>query len=324
MNKNILLLSAGRRVKLFHFFEQELKSVFPDAMVIPADAMPEYSAVCNIAGQSVVVPYTTDAAFYEQLPTICVEKNIGLIIPTTDFDTNALITLAEQNLLPEHTEALVSSKDFILKCQDKVLTCTIFETCGVEFLMPLYYENFEYPLFMKSRYGFNSEDCRVINDEMDLPRTVLDSSDYDDYIFQYYLSPDDFNEYTIDCYFNKNSELLCAVPRQRLVVRGGEVLKSITVKNEIYTWVWQYFNLLPGAKGPVTIQCFINLKTKDIVAGEINPRLGGGYTLSHAAGANYLRCIIEEYLLAKSVLPITNWKENLLMLRYDEEILIQK
>jgi carbamoyl-phosphate synthase large subunit len=324
LNKNILLLSAGRKVKLFRHLENELQAVFPDALVIAADAVPEHSAVCHITKNKLKVPYTTDMTFYEKLPLLCRENKIGLIIPTTDFDTNALITLADQNMLPEDTEALVSTKDFILKCQDKVLTCTIFESCGVEFLMPLHSDYFEYPLFMKPRYGFKSEDCRVINDEMDLPRTVLDTSDYSDYIFQYYLSPDDFEEYSIDCYYNKNGELLCSVPRLRMTVRGGEVSKCVTIKNEIYTWVWQYFNSLPGAKGPINLQCFLNLKTKDIVAGEINPRFASGYTLSHQAGANYARYIVEEYLLSKTVLPITNWKENLLMLRYDEEILIQR
>ncbi len=324
LNKNILLLSAGRRVKLFRYLEQELHTVFPDVIVLAADAVPGLSPVCNISANSVAVPYTTDAAFYETLPGLCSKNNIGLIIPTTDFDTNALITLSDQDLLPEETESLISSKDFILKCQDKVLTCTIFKNCGVEFLMPLQFDNFEYPLFMKSRYGFNSEDCRMIAEASDLPQSVLESSDYNDYIFQYYLSPIDFEEYTIDCYYNKSSELLCAVPRLRIQIKGGEVSKSVTVKNEVYQWAWQFFNSLPGARGPVTLQCFLNIKNRDIVAGEINPRFGGGYSLSHAAGANYLKYIMDEYLLLKTALPITNWKENLLMLRYDEELLIQQ
>ena len=45
-----------------------------------------------------------------------------------------------------------------------------------------------------------------------------------------YISNQEFDEYTIDMYFNRNSELICLVPRKRIEVRSGEVSKSITDK----------------------------------------------------------------------------------------------
>ncbi len=118
--------------------------------------------------------------------------------------------------------------------------------------------------------------------------------------------------------------MLCAVPCKQISVRDGEVSKSMTIKNEIYQWVWENFAFLEGAKGPLNLQCFINLKTKEVVGGEINPRFGAGYTLSHAAGGNFIKYAYDEYFLNKLILPMENWKENLLMLRFDDELIISK
>ncbi len=311
-------------MKLFYALREEIQLIFPQGKIIPADANPDYSAVCVYAKNSVKLPYTTDINFATALNRICTEQKIALIIPTTDFDINALVLAIDENQIPADTQVLVSSKEFVLKCQDKVLTCAIFKDANVDFLMPLASEDFEYPLFMKPRYGYNTEDCRVIYEEADLPKSVLELADFGDYIFQYYLPPSDFDEYTIDCYYNKMSVLLSAVPRKRMSVRGGEVSKSMTIKNEVYAWVWENFSTLNGALGPISLQCFFNVKTKEIVAGEINPRFAGGYTLSHASGANYIKYTFEEYLAHRAISPMENWKENLLMLRYDEEIIVDQ
>ena len=323
MKNNVLLLSAGRRVNFMRLMQQELSLRFAHAEVIPGDARPEWSAACRVAGKHIRLPYTTDGKFYDALPEVCYENNIGMIIPTSDYDTNALVILVESGALPEFTHAVVSSREFVLKCQDKVLTCAVFSDANVDFLMPLKEEDFEYPMFLKPRYGYTSEDCRVIREYREIPHHILESEDFDDFIFQYYLDPDLFEEYSVDCYYNSNSELMSAVPRKRIMVRAGDSWKAMTIRNEIYEWVMQFFNILPGARGPVNIQCFLNTVNKEIVAGEINPRFARGYSLSHAAGANHIGYCIEEYMMQSVIRPNSRWQENLVLLRYDEDVILQ-
>ena len=52
-------------------------------------------------------------------------------------------------------------------------------------------------------------------------------------MFMEYISDQEFDEFTVDCYYDKNSELKCVVPRQRIFVRAGEVNKGVTRKNKI-------------------------------------------------------------------------------------------
>ena len=78
-----------------------------------------------------------------------------------------------------------------------------------------------------------------------------------------------------------------------------------------------------GSRGEQNlVQDLINEQLK-IYGIEINPRFGGGYPLSYLAGANFPKWIIEEYLLDKTIDDKFNsWENDLLMIRYDDEVLV--
>ena len=57
------------------------------------------------------------------------------------------------------------------------------------------------------------------------------------------------------------------------------------------------------------------------VAIELNPRFGGGYPLSYAAGANYPDWLIREYLLDEDVPEFEGWQDRTAMARYDDEVI---
>ena len=68
-------------------------------------------------------------------------------------------------------------------------------------------------------------------------------------MFLKYLSPNEHVEYTVDMYFDRNSNLKCIVPRERIEIRAGEVSKGVTRKNEIYDIVLSYFKMCKGFVG---------------------------------------------------------------------------
>jgi len=73
----------------------------------------------------------------------------------------------------------------------------------------------------------------------------------------------------------------------------------------------------------LTCQFFMHKTTYKIVGIEINPRFGGGFPLTYHAGANYVKWIIDEYLLDKEIQEdFESWESDLLLLRYDDEILV--
>ncbi len=138
-------------------------------------------------------------------------------------------------------------------------------------------------------------------------------------MFMEYI-PMNYSEYTIDAYYSSGGRLLCLVPRERLEVRDGEISKGIARKNFVYEKLWGSMGHLVGAVGCITLQVFADPETHDIKGLEINPRFGGGYPLSDAAGARYAEWLIREYLLGETLQPFEAWDDGTLMLRYDAAI----
>ena len=70
------------------------------------------------------------------------------------------------------------------------------------------------------------------------------------------------------------------------------------------------------------MQLFFHPVTKDMVGIEINPRFGGGYPLTYNCGGNFPELLIKEYLLNEEVAYFDDWKDELLMLRFDDAIYV--
>ena len=100
------------------------------------------------------------------------------------------------------------------------------------------------------------------------------------------------------------------------------VAEIVTNKPKIVSFLKEKLEFIEGAVGCLTVQVFLNEETGRIVAIEINPRFGGGYPLSYRAGANYPLWLIKEYYNNETIDYSDDWEENLLMLRYDDEVIV--
>ena len=74
--------------------------------------------------------------------------------------------------------------------------------------------------------------------------------------------------------------------------------------------------------GPMNIQIFHDADSGALNVVEINPRFGGGYPLTEAAGGLYIRWILEELLELDSTLDSNLWTDGLVMLRFDDGVFI--
>jgi carbamoyl-phosphate synthase large subunit len=149
------------------------------------------------------------------------------------------------------------------------------------------------------------------------PQQAKELAQDKDYIFQEYI---DAQEYTVDVFIDKNSNIISVVPRLRIEVRAGEVSKARTIKDSvIIDEVKKLCPYLVGAYGAITIQLF--KKDDEIIFIEINPRFGGGYPLSYLSGANFADYLIKDYL-EKKLRYKQDWVDNNTMLRYDCEVIV--
>lgn len=317
-NMNILITSAGQRVSLVQAFQKELKQYFPESKVLSVDLNPVLAPACHVSDGYFQVSRVTDENYIPALLELCIEQNIKLVVPT--IDTELLVLSRYKSVFAEKgITLLVSDFSFIEKCRDKRLTNHLFENYGINIPRQYTKENLQYPVFAKPCDGSLSKGIFIAYSSSDIKAEHLNNEKL---MFMQYISPEAYDEFTVDCYFDRFSQLKCVVPRKRIFVRAGEINKGVTKKNSIVREFKNKLNFVEGAIGCLTVQVFCHKNTEEILGIEINPRFGGGYPLSYLAGANYPRWCIQEYLLNETVTDYDDWENNLLMLRYDAEVLV--
>ena len=313
---NILISCAGRRVELLKYFKNSLVKISQDAKIFASDLNPNLSSACYFADDIIKTMPIGDDNYIDNLLTVCIKNDIGLIIPTIDTE---LLVLSQntQLFLDNDIEIVISSPDLISKCRDKRITHDLFKKIGIQ--SPTIYEksNIIYPCFCKPYDGSNSSGAKIIYSKNDLT-SEIDKNEKN--IFMELVS-NDYKEYTVDAYFDRSQVLKCLIPRERIEVRAGEVSKGITRKNYVYDYLKDKLKQLEGARGCVTVQVFGDPISKDIKGLEINPRFGGGFPLGYSAGGTFPEWILNEYIQNIEIEFYDDWKDNLLMLRYDSMVI---
>ncbi len=316
----ILITSAGRRVSLVRSFQNELKKIDSNGKVYATDSNPNLSAACQVADGFFKVPELKEANYIDELLGYCKLKDINLVIPT--IDTELVILAKNKNRFEEQNiKVIVSDIDFVTICRDKRKTHEFFSQHAINVAKEYDKNNYTLPVYIKPVDGSRSVDNFLIK-----TKDVFTNSHFENekLMFLEYLSHDIYDEFTCDLYYGKDHKLKCVVPRKRLEVRSGEVYKALTVHNSLVDCIKKNLSYIDGVIGCVTSQFFLHKEDKDKIFGiELNPRFGGGYPLTYLAGANYSKWILEEYLLNKTIdEQFDVWEKDLLMIRYDDEILI--
>tara|TARA_R110002167_G_scaffold39964_6_gene123252 strand:- start:1773 stop:2738 length:966 start_codon:yes stop_codon:yes gene_type:complete len=315
---NILITSAGRRVSLVKAFQNELKALVPDGLVMTTDYNIQLSAACHVSDKAFELPLVDDTNYLDKLINVCLNNNIKLIVPT--IDTELLLLAKNFKLLSKKgITPIISSMEFINICRDKRAMNSFFVNHNIHVAKEYSKYDYTLPLFIKPLNGSRSVDTFIINKHEDLTEYHFKNKNL---MFLEYLNHNDFEEFTCDLYYDRNNNLKCVVPRKRIEVRDGEVNKGLTEKNALIEYIKARLNHIDGAVGCLTSQFFKHKSNGKIYGIEINARFGGGFPLSYFSGANFVKWILEEYLFNKEVHFYNDWEDTLLMLRYDDEILV--
>ena len=283
----ILFTGVGRRVELLQAFRNAALVLNKELKIYGADISGTAPALayCDYTLRVVAMK---DPDYIRKLLDICVVDHIDLLIPTIDTD---LLILSENKEKFEAigTQVMISAPDKIRICRDKNITSQFFVDCGLYAPMPVnnwkeYKSSF--PAFIKPKDGSGSFNAFKVENEKELE---VYAGQVKDYIVQPYVSG---KEYTIDIFCDWNGEPISIVPRERLQVRAGEVLKTKICMN--FTMIEEAKALCATFKpcGPMTVQLIRDDAGTDWYI-EINPRFGGGAPLSMKAGARSAEAILK-------------------------------
>jgi len=254
--------------------------------------------------------------YIDNLLRICSVDHIDLLIPTIDTD---LLVLSENKRKFEEigTRVMISAPDKIRICRDKNNTSQFFEDCGLHAPMPVNdWKEYKagYPAFIKPKDGSSSINAFKVENEEELE---VYAGQVDDYIVQPFVSG---HEYTIDIFCDWYGNPVTIVPRERLQVRAGEVLKTRIELDQ--NMIEESRELCKAFKpcGPMTVQLIRDDAGTDWFI-EINPRFGGGAPLSMKAGARSAEAILK-LMDGEEVSYCTDIADRAIYSRFDQSVCI--
>lgn len=314
---HILFTGAGRRIELLQAFRNAALVLNKNLKIYGADMAGTAPALsyCDYTRKVVAMKAPE---YIDNLIQICSNDQIDLLIPTIDTD---LLVLSENKKKFEAvgTKVMISKPEMIHICRDKNNTSQFFVDCGLHAPMPVNdWREYKggYPAFIKPKDGSSSINAFKVDNIKELESYARQ---IEDYIVQPFVEG---KEYTIDIFCNWDGKPISIVPRERLQVRAGEVLKTRIAMDS--TMIEEAKALCKAFKpcGPMTVQLIRDEDGVDWFI-EINPRFGGGAPLSMKAGARSAEAILK-MLDGEQVEYCTDIADQAVYSRFDQSVCISE
>ena len=311
---NILFLGGAKRVSMARMFKKAAARMGLEAVIFSY----ELTSEVPIAEEaSVIIGLRwNDPDLMRHLHETVEENRIDILVPFVD---QAVAVAARFCRSFPGCFCPCSTPEFADAMFDKAVADRLFREAS----MPLPPEaEGSARVICKPRFGSASKGLLVVSQE-EYRLMASDPETAGKYIFQGYVA--EREEYSVDCYVNSDGGFVCAVPRKRLEVTGGEVTSTVTVHAPALAELSRQTLEKLGIRGAATRQ-FLHPVSADgssapggYMLMEVNPRLGGGAVCSVHAGADIPAYILSDWL-GKPTKPLASWHENLLICRYPAEV----
>lgn len=303
---NLLITSAGRRNYLVEYF----KAALGDAGLVMAADASRFAPALYGADRRFLVPSAAEQGHTEALLEVCRGNDVALLVSVNDVELPSLA--ANKALFASNgTHVLISEPEVISTCHDKLKAAAFLEEHGIESPRTVALATgaqsiieageLRFPLVVKPRFGSASIGIEIVDDEIQLhaaltlaearahraPNLIAAHHGVASTVVQEFVSG---QEYGLDVLNDLGGHYVATVVKRKLTMRAGETDRAVTVSDSRLESV--------GARIGRTLQHVGVLDCDVIVSGDrafvldMNPRFGGGYPFSHAAGVNMPAAIL--------------------------------
>ena len=293
---NIIITNVGRRGYLVEYIK-EIKSYTGKVFVSDCDATAS-GLYGNNDGRFILPrPADNEELYVQKLTKLCKEQQIGIVIPVIDPEIFILSKYRDQ-MLAEGINVIVSDKRVLDICYDKLQMNAFLSANGflvaktyadlVSFTQDLNQGKIKFPVIIKPVYGSGSVETSIV-DNLEKVKTVF----HEGLMIQEVLKG---TEHGCDVFNTFEQEPVRCVVKKKIAMRSGDTDKSITVDIGNLD-----FDVFETEAGPYVI--------------DINPRFGGGYPATHAAGSNHLDLLIRICSGEKIIPDFDSYTKNLLVMK---------
>ncbi len=304
---NILLTSVGRRGYLVDYFRDALQDT---GRVFASNS--EYTVGLQRADGFFLSPLIYDDDYISFLIEVCKRHDISAIISVFDIDLLVLAKAKEQ-IEREGIQLLLAPVESVEICNDKWRTFLFLRAQGLN--TPLTYKGLEdlefalssgeveYPIVIKPRWGMASMGIYFAENDRELEvlhaksrREVNNSylkyesmlTPDEDIIFQERLTG---QEYGVDVVNDLSGHYVGNFPKSKIHMRAGETDLGQTVSPARFETVSRMLSEKLAHQVVLSVDCFD--QGGELFITEMNCRISGHYPLSHLAGVNLPKQVVE-------------------------------
>jgi carbamoyl-phosphate synthase large subunit len=262
-----------------------------------------HAAASRRADTFLTPPPVHSTEYPDWLKGALVDHDIQLAISVNDFELGRWATLVG----PAWFAPLVClSSPAQRMVEDKLAADVAFRRYGIDVPDTVLAANFSsnslatatHGFVSKGRYGSASRGLRVFSDRADAQSVFGSASaEVTDPFGETPSSPENALdllvvqprvagwEYGLDVVANFNGEFTSVLARRKLAMRGGETDKAISVDSDMFGLLARKISRAIPHRGTIDVDVIVDKSGKPWVI-DVNPRFGGGYPFSHAAGAD--------------------------------------
>jgi carbamoyl-phosphate synthase large subunit len=284
--------------------------------VIAADMDP-LSVGFYLAHERALIPSASDCRFVDQLLEVCRQNGVTVIFPIIDEELQVFADRAPT--FAAHSIHVVSNSPEVVRVtKDKWLS---YEWCRRHHVrtpstwLPEQRGAIRsFPVMVKPRAGRGSAGVYCVRSERELQYQLERGEKL---IIQDYVEGPEF---TVDILTDREGQVLCAVPRERLLTKAGMCVKGRTVhRTQLLELSARIAAQLPPAPRG-NLQFKQSRRDGEYYLIEVNPKFGAGLPLTTAAGVN-MPLLILKMLRGETIAPILGqFRNDLVMLRHWAEI----
>ena len=269
--KNILVFPCGSEIGLDIFDGVKYSTYFHLIGASSVDDHGKYVFTDYVGG----LPFVTDPSFKDALKTIVVQKEIDAIFPATDMALTCLKRIEKELGCPVITSPLETTEICLSKQKTYKTLCSSVRTPSVYTSAPD-----SFPVFVKPEIGHSSIGAKKINTQRELDNALADNHNL--LVLEYLPG----QEYTVDCFTDKEGKLLFCRARKRNRIKDGISVNTTFVQDQKpFTQFAQAINSSLSFRGAWFFQV---KKTADgeLCLLEVAARFGGSSVLCKAIGVN--------------------------------------
>ena len=312
-NDNILITNIGRRGYLVDYIKEIPNFV---GRVFVSDCDKTASGLYGNNDGRFILPRPIDdeKLYVKKLTELCKQQKINIIIPVIDPEIFILSKYRDQ-LIAKGINVIVSDKHVLDICFNKLHMNDFLTANG--FLIPKTYTTIDsfslalsvgqidFPVIIKPVYGSGSVETCII-DNLDKIRSQY----HNGLMIQELLNGE---EYGCDVFNTFDKEPVRCVVKRKISMRSGETDKALTVDSPRLQNLGIKLGKCLGHIANLDFDVFDTEKGTYVI--DMNPRFGGGYPATHAAGCNLMELLIQMCNGKKIAKDFESYIKNLLVMK---------